>query len=230
METRSIASERREARAHELVAAEYGYLTQQFIANEEMGEKRVSLFVALTAGLGAAAVIAAEKLLNKSPSSFYLLLAINIAWLLFGYLTFLRILHRNITSDRYKEQLQTLRSWFVKQDDVESLKVLPYPPYAPAQPRRSLRFFASRGGKGGYAELVALINAMIAAALVFQVAHILARWPFVSSAMSGSRLEVISVIAAIVGGVVAWVAQSRAADRAYGTKALDKQHAVTRRT
>jgi hypothetical protein len=96
-------------RIHELVKLEFEHVTSQFTANEEMGEKRVALFVSLTAGLGAAAVLAGDKLgPAQALSSSGIFIAVNVAWLLFGYLTFLRIVQRNVTTDRYKAQLRQL--------------------------------------------------------------------------------------------------------------------------
>jgi hypothetical protein len=67
MATRVEAREQADVRVKELMAMEYEYLTQQFIANEEMGEKRVNLFLTLSAGLGAAALVAADKLDANAP-------------------------------------------------------------------------------------------------------------------------------------------------------------------
>jgi hypothetical protein len=163
-----------EQRVHELMTLEYEHVSDQFVANEEMGEKRVALFVSLTAGLGAAAVLGGEKLGgDRLPALPGLLIAVNAAWLLFGYLTFVRIVQRNITTDRYKAQLRQLRRWFVGEDDEVARALLPYDPYGPPDAGRAgLQFSARRGGKGGYAELIALITAAIGGGLAWQVVHL----------------------------------------------------------
>ena len=108
----------RQERLNWLIHHEYQYLTEQLVRNEEMGEKRVGLFVTLTSGLGAAAVLAREKLTSASPVDFpEISIAVNAAWLVLGYVTFLRILHRNAATDDLKLQLRRIRKWFVEEGD-----------------------------------------------------------------------------------------------------------------
>lgn len=156
------------ARLDELMRMEFSNLTAQFQANEEMGERRVALLVTLTAGLGAAAAFAHEHLGAKDLPELWL--GVNAAWLLFGYLTLLRILQRNAVSDRYKLRLRELRKWFVDEGDTDGRRHLPFDPYGAEETHRAgLRFFAGSGGKGGYAELVAFVNSMTAGALGWQL-------------------------------------------------------------
>jgi len=207
----------RDKKLHELISAEYKYLTEQFIANEEMGEKRVALFVSLTAGLGAAAVLAREKLANGSSVSFpEVFVAVNVAWLLFGYLTFLRIIHRNVTTDKYKRQLRKLREWFVEEGDAAARVLIPYDPYGPPDKRRKgLTFCGTKGGNGGYAELVGLINSVIAGTLGWQVTHYAI--DLVSAVRTGAAREG-NLFALVIAMLVAWFAwkwQGRHAKQRY---------------
>jgi hypothetical protein len=162
----------RQAKREELIRLEYANLTAQFVANEEMGERRVALLVTLTAGLGAAAGFAHEKLGGQGFPELWL--GVNVAWLLFGYLTFLRILKRNKATDFYKARLRALRQWFVEAGDEELRRKLPFDPWnEERESRAGLRFRMSRGGTGGYAELVAFVNSMTAGALGWQVSCLL---------------------------------------------------------
>ncbi len=157
---------------HELVVLEYKYITDQFLKNEEMGEKRVALFVSLTAGLGAAAIIAKEKIGPLGTVSFpEVFLLVTAAWFLIGHLTFLRIVNRNKATDKLKGQLDVLRQWFVEEGDAAARRILPYNPYAEMVPRSELRLFS---GRGGYAELVALINSFIVGTFAWQISRIIA--------------------------------------------------------
>jgi hypothetical protein len=155
------------SRFKDLIEMEFQYLSNQFISNEELGEKRVAFFVTLTAGIGAAALIAQEKTGNADsiPVSL-ILLGINVVWLLFGYLTFLRILRRNVQTDRLKVQLQNVRKWFVAESNPDR-HFLPWDPHGKQPPlRKGLQFF---GGTGGYAEMVALTIATTTGTLAWQL-------------------------------------------------------------
>jgi hypothetical protein len=200
-------------RIHELVKLEFEHVTSQFTANEEMGEKRVALFVSLTAGLGAAAVLAGDKLgPAQALSSSGIFIAVNVAWLLFGYLTFLRIVQRNVTTDRYKAQLRRLRRWFVAERDAGARVLLPYDPYGSPDPERAgLTFSGRHGGKGGYAELVALIDAAIGGGLAWQIAHLV-----LSIALRGHWLvHPLALLVGAAGALYTWSALARSAAALY---------------
>lgn len=200
----------KESRTAELLKMEYQYLNNSFISNEDMGEKRVSLFMTLTAGLGAAVLVALDKLSDRSPPVALLLLAISLAWFVLGYLTLLRILHRNLATDRYKRQLSRLREWFVARDDADALAALPYPPYRDDdQKGREFRF----GHRGGYAELVGFINALIAAAIGFQLtAFVLS---LVTPTVPAGAALWLEGTMAVLGLLVAWRYQRRLAAKVY---------------
>lgn len=211
----------RDKKLHELITLEYKYLTDQFIKNEEMGEKRVALFVSLTAGLGAAAVLVRENFGDNSPVSFpEMFIAITFAWFLFGYLTFLRIVHRNATTDKYKKQLRKLRSWFVREEDSDGRLLIPYDPFGPPDTERTgLTFRGGSGGKGGYAELVGLINLVIAGALAWQlVYYVLGVVGMSPSHVPPSYISLIALGAALVVARLAWMWQSQHANHIYRTR------------
>jgi len=178
---------------------EYDFLKEQFISNEEMGDKRVAMFVSLTAGLGAAAVLVNDKLADGATGGFReLFLAINALWLLFGYVTFLRVVHRNKVTDTLKDQMRRVRTGIVRESDAVTRSKLPYDPYGPAdKPRAGLKLI---GGKGGYAELVALIIAALSGALAFQLYEI-AR---ASRDLVGVRYGVLATVYGLITAALAW--------------------------
>jgi hypothetical protein len=199
----------------DLIAMEFEAITEQFVANEEMGEKRIGLFASLTAGLGAAAALILDKKeFSAASSSLWvheLFLVTTVAWLLFGYLTFRRIVTRNNVTDGYKEKLTRLRRWYVRGSEARDLPFLPYNPEEADEPRKGLRFNA----KGGYAELTALINAAIVGALGWQ----LVQYAF---ALAGSSLEFapryhnwLGLAVGVVGAALAWRQQGIIASRLY---------------
>lgn len=170
MEIPGINAAQRDERPKTLIDNEYEYLTHQFISNEEMGDKRVSLFLTLTTGIGAAAVLAGEKPSGQGVPGFPLVfLAVTAVWFLFGYVTFIRVVRRNLTTDKLKAQMCEIRKWYVDETDTAGLKFLPYNPYAEDIekencPHRELRFMC-----GGYAELVALIDSAVAFAFGWEL-------------------------------------------------------------
>jgi hypothetical protein len=204
-----------ENRLQELIPAEYKYLTEQFVANEAMGEKRVALFVSLTAGLAATAVLAQEKLEAAFSAEIPAVLAgVNLAWLLIGLVTFQRIVHRNTETDKLTAQLDRLRRWYVGKDNEIGLSYLPYDPYGAPRRRKGLSLFT---GNGGYAELVGLINAIVAAALGWQLVEHAVGYVRDSPAELPESSAYWAPIAALVAGVVAWQWLDRMARRHYGS-------------
>lgn len=151
----------------ELIRMEYEYLTRQFMSNEEMGEKRVGLLVTLTAGIGAALLLAngSDSPGLPVPASL-LFIVITVLWLFVAYLTFLRIVHRNVVTDRLKIQLRRLRSSLVAEGDSRR-QYLPYDPYGPKPGLHSGLSLVS--GNGGYAELTAFVVSVTTGALAWQI-------------------------------------------------------------
>jgi len=209
---RNVSENLREQRWNELVTIEYKYISDLFRANEEMGEKRVALFVSLSAGLGAAALVAKEVWRGTFPGIF---LAVNVAWLLFGYLTFLRVVHRNTVTDKYKRQLRNLRQWFVDEGDVKVLKLIPYDPYGPPDDQHPpLRFFS---GNGGYAELAGLINAIAAGAFGWQITHLALSPDLILFPDEGTG-NWVALAVATVFVIITWKLLSYQAFRIYGER------------
>lgn len=200
--------DRRGARVDALMTLEHEHLSAQFMANEDMGEKRVSLFFSLTAGLGAAAILAWEKLGGNAPAVYAeLFIAVTGVWLMFGYLTFLRIVRRNAITDKYKRQFRALRSWFVERADIVACSLLPYNPYG--EPDRFHEGLSFHGGSGGYAEFVGLINSVIAGALAWQLTH-----------YSGSNRSMAALLVAVAAALAVWMAQGSLARKVYRERRL----------
>lgn len=200
----------RQAKREELIRLEYANLSAQFVANEEMGERRVALLVTLTAGLGAAAAFAHEKLGGQAFPEMWL--GVNVAWLLFGYLTLLRILKRNKATDFYKARLRALRQWFVDEGDEALRRSLPFDPWnEEREARAGLRFRMSQGGTGGYAELVAFVNAMTAGALGWQMTY----WPQQADARQHAPVRWAALGVAALFAWLWWRWQARLAERYY---------------
>jgi hypothetical protein len=146
---------------------EYDHLAASLVANEETGEKRVQFYVAiLTAAFGIVG------LAFRNPA-IPLALAVREAWLplfivlavlfMFGVSTLFRIVERNLATDRYKFALRALRRRFVSSDVAKRHPAAFFQPYT-RQKRRSVWPI-----KGGWLDVVALLNAAVLALAVWIV-------------------------------------------------------------
>ena len=208
-----------EPRFHELVHMEYDYLTTQFLKNEEMGEKRVGLLVTLTAGIGAAALLARDQgSADLSISVTGLFIVILAVWLSIAYLTLLRIIRRNAITDRLKSQLRQLRKWYVSEESPNR-RYLPYDPYKESDQRRGGLKLVS--GHGGYADLTALIVSLTAGALVWLLAHAVFASERTDTGMVPRTEEQLGVAIAMLSVVLVWWLLVAIAEDRYGRE-MDK--------
>ncbi|MDX1407110.1 MAG: NUDIX domain-containing protein, partial [Saprospiraceae bacterium] len=138
----------------QLLLAEYQHFSESLWRNEEIGEKRVSYFVTLVtavlSGLIALDVTVLENKLNLKN----LIVAFLIILLVVGILTFLRMLRRNRVTDEYIDIIKYLR----EEMRVRSFSLSDYQ-ITFRKPKTLLR--------GGLAEMVAALNALIVAALIY---------------------------------------------------------------
>lgn len=158
-----------------LLLKEYDYVSRSFLENEKLGETRVELFIKITSAvLGFLALISGPgiPLLGIKADPRFFLLGCAVLFL-FGWLTLLRIIHRNNTTDRYKEQLRKIRAFFVPEDSPNR-NVLPFNPYEESEPRigKGLApLFSLRNG--GMAETVMLLNSFILSGAIISVLRLL---------------------------------------------------------
>ena len=133
-----------------LLLAEYQSFTEAFWKNEEIGEKRVDFFITLTTAViaGIVALVTRSGAELSDGSVRQIATGALSATLLFGLMTFLRILQRNRVTDEFKDILDYLRNQLRgKSSDLSGYKL----------PFRSHK----RLLKGGLAETVALMNSII---------------------------------------------------------------------
>lgn len=206
----------------DLMLAEYGHLAESFLRNEEAGEKRVSFFVTLTSGAVALLgfVRGKEVALQPSQADAPTIFALT-ALLLFGHFTFVRILRRNLETDKYLRGLARLRQYFVREEDRGRRARFCFDPYGPpktrgwkpsprepANARRLARYipdFLKRSyyhlHQGGWLETVALVNALLLGALLAMFV------PFRSWWIKGAF--------GLAAAVLAWIVQLDDANRRY---------------
>jgi putative (di)nucleoside polyphosphate hydrolase len=138
-----------------LLLAEYQFFTNSFWKNEEIGEKRVEFFITLTTAIiaGIVALVTSEPANFSQTDVLQIATAALAGTFLFGFMTFLRMLHRNRVTDEYKEIVSYLREQLQKRSVSLSDYDLPFRLH-----KRLLR--------GGLAETVALMNSIIVAIIV----------------------------------------------------------------
>jgi hypothetical protein len=153
----------------DFMLAEYGYHLEEYRRSEQLGETRLSLFLTIvTAVLGGSGLIAVYSTKDSiwTPETWYILFFAYLATFLFGLLTLLRIIHRNIESTKNLHALNRIRRYFVDKDYDSLVPFLTYFPYDD-QPQREWRWI-----HGGLAENVVLTNALLASITTFAFAEI----------------------------------------------------------
>lgn len=179
---------------------EYKHLAESFLRNEELGERRFNFFIALTTAV-IGALVAIPKVFDGEVDTiffFFVLLAV----FLFGVVTLVRIIRRNLVTDEYLRGLGRIRRYFADRDPKIQL-YLAYPPYGEEPQHKKewkgwKKFYTIFSlGKGGLVEMVVLVNSLIAAAFC------------VLLAISPSRLIIglSLLVSSLAGFTTAWIVQ-----------------------
>jgi 8-oxo-dGTP pyrophosphatase MutT (NUDIX family) len=150
------------AAVKEFLLAEYNRFADLFWRNEQAGETRVNWFIGIvTAAIGGLIVLVtkAEGRLNSEQLRLIAVTGL-AAVLVFGLVTFARMLIRNEKTDEYKKSLDTIRQRFQDYLDADGILWRYYPLDAPAKNEPKGRRI------GGLAHIVAAINAVMVAGVV----------------------------------------------------------------
>lgn len=153
-----------------ILLKEYDYVSRLFIENEQLGERRVELFNALTTAVLAmlGAISGSGILLMGKEADPKLFLIGSMVLFSFGIFTLRRIIQRNIATDQNTIKLDSIRKYFVKEETSEKIAYLPFDPESPKPPHRIepgvTPLFSL--GRGGLLENVVLMNSFIFAGLV----------------------------------------------------------------
>jgi hypothetical protein len=145
---------------------EYKTLSEKFLENENLGEKRVNFFITLaTAILTVLFALTGDAILFldvEVNSSLFLIGSIIL--LIFGIATLSRIIYRNIATDEMKRQLDTIRSFFVEEYNDE-VNFLPFNPFKKVARRKNPKYHSL--GRGGLLQMVALMNSLLGALIIY---------------------------------------------------------------
>ena len=190
-----------------LLLAEYEHMGESFLRNEELGESRVKFFITITG-----AVMAALATLGDGKTLLIFLALVGL--LPFGILTLVRMVHRNIQTDKYLRALASIRRYFVDEEDKHTLEHLYFNPYEKDKkpPRQKDSIFSL--GQGGLVETVGLINSLITAGLL----GLVVKWylGLAGSEATFSVQVILYVVVAVAGFLGAWAVQMRYVKGRYG--------------
>ena len=145
------------------MVAELEHTADSLLRNEEDGERRVTVFLTIAGAAGATLTYLAGGESLEPYEVNPLFIAVLSAVLVVGYVTFVRVVRRNLTSDEYKERLNRARTYFVpNRADPRIQKYLPFNPYE-LDERPDPHWLSI--GRAGWLETTAVVNALIAGAL-----------------------------------------------------------------
>ena len=94
----------------EFLRADFGHVAESLLANEELGEKRVTFFTTLVCAVLGGIGFLTTELKNVVPVSAYVAFSLALLLLLvLGVISMLRIRRRNDVTDQYKAILKMMR-------------------------------------------------------------------------------------------------------------------------
>jgi len=184
---------------HELLLAEYHHVADSLIRNEEDGEKRVTFLISLAGGVAAAVgfILGKDGVPSPAERNPFVLLSL-MALFALGYLTLVRVVTRNLATDRYKRGLSRIRRYFLESELDPRTRFLAFNPYE--ENARKLSSWKSVG-RGGWLPTVVLVDSFFLGAIAMVITA------------SGSWWANAAVGVAI--GSLAWIALIRLANRKY---------------
>jgi putative (di)nucleoside polyphosphate hydrolase len=183
-------------RGYDYVKTEFEHTYASFLNNEEMGERRIANLITLVAFLAAAVGLMADRDWGDPNVPLWVAAGAAVSGLGLGWLTFRRILNRNITTTTLLMAMRRQRH----------LMVLGHPAVVDAQPfpdPPKTRTFWPEGGRSGLAEMAAAVNSILAAST----------GAVIVAAFEGPGLAAIGVAVVMVLG--SWRLHAISARKAY---------------
>ncbi|HET7698253.1 MAG TPA: hypothetical protein VFK57_21235 [Vicinamibacterales bacterium] len=152
-------------RVPEFLIVEYQLTTESLLKNEESGERRAAFFLTLAGAAGAVLAFAFDgdqpvfERARLAPA----VVVVGTVVLLFGWMTVIRLIERQVTTDKLIFALRDLRRLFISRADAAIAPNAFLQPYGDP-PGRSLKTFSL--ARGGWLESVEAVNAVICFAIV----------------------------------------------------------------
>jgi hypothetical protein len=145
------------------LVADLKYFGQAHLENERTGEGRFRFFSTLITAVGAGlvALYTAKDAINEEPAEPIVTGAL-LGLVLFGLLTYVRMLHRDRVSEGYKQDLDHIRCQLRTKLSLLNYEEKPHRPTT----MRELEIL-----KAGYAQTVGVMFSFLAAVLLFYCLH-----------------------------------------------------------
>ena len=179
---------------------EYDRRSQWMLKDEELGEKRATFFLTLVGVAGAVFTFGVDKghVLYAGWRNSLAAAALLTLLLALGLVTVRRLIMRNIVTDRHFYALRDIARQFVSRERATTVGNAFGELYEPV-PERSLKVIGV--GKGGWFEIVAVVNSILGGLFPGALAY----WAFGS--------PVVSLVVILAGAATTWAAQ-----RMYGAR------------
>lgn len=158
----------------DFLTAEYQYHFAEYQRLEQIGETRVNLFIAIAAAVfgGSSFVIMNPLIDSRNDILNHFLLTYNILFFafclafLFGLITIIRLINRNLDSYKHKRAMGRIRHYFAFKIAPQIRDYLYDEPYDDLPIRQKKLVELVNMGGGGLIETVALINSFLGASII----------------------------------------------------------------
>jgi hypothetical protein len=182
----------------EVMLAEHERLSDLYLYNVEMGEKRTSYYLSIVS-TAVVILLGASQLIADPASVTGLGIVILVGISILGLLTFQRLIERRIRATEYLRAINRIHGYFVQRDHL----LEPYFYWPPCDDVPSF------GGKGvalkGLRDVIAALNSLFIAVLVGVIAMTL--WPTPHYA--------VPVASGIVAAIGSWLLHYRYASKSF---------------
>jgi adenylate cyclase class IV len=146
----------------EFMLVEYGRINEYFAENERDGNTRINLFITLTTTLMSAFGITKQFEDNEYTGILFFPVLLSLFFL--GLFILRRLIHRNITTDYYKDKFDTIRKYFQSYDPkLKEYDI--FPPSEISNQKKRVEQWKKwySPGTGGYVPIIVLLNSIILA-------------------------------------------------------------------
>jgi 8-oxo-dGTP pyrophosphatase MutT (NUDIX family) len=192
--------------AKDLLLADHKYIGELLLKNEQGGETRVHIFITLiAAGIGGFFALIANGKMNYEAIR-WLIIAGLIFLLVIGWVTWLRMIKRDTSTDRFGRQIDIIRQTFKQQCDSAGALA-----YYDLFPKMNLGRSDGIRRFGGLGDTVAVLNGFLAAGLM--AAFVLSE----ESRLSDNTMLGAAAIMAVIAGLAIAAFQVSYADSAEST-------------
>jgi hypothetical protein len=169
--------------------SEFNHIADALLRNEEDGEKRAAFFVSFSGAVGG---LLSFFLGKKSGLEYWqgqlIVMGVLVVLFALGYVTFVRVVTRNVASDCHKLRLNKIRRYFLRSPRNSKMAFAPFNPYR-FTPRKPWTW--TQIGKGGWLVVLALANAVLLGLFAACIALFVNWW--------------FSALAGLLAAFVAWI-------------------------